>query len=100
MRGDVPQAALNLLTSLPSRIHYSPEPLTREKRRAAAMKKRGPHRQVKVGKRIFNSIKQASEVLHVHHQTVRKMVRNGQAQYLLNGMPKDKKLSTKKDTKA
>ena len=96
MRGDIPQAALNLISSLQVITHHQPEPLTREKRRYAAMKKRGPHRQVQVGKRVFNSIKQASEVLHVHHQTVRKMIRNGQAQFLLSGTRKNNGKSTRK----
>ena len=99
MRGDIPQVAMKLMTYLPVRVHFQPEPLTPGKRRYAAMKKRGPHRQVQVGKRIFNSIKHASEVLNVHHKTIRKMLASGHAQFLSSGTPKSRKNTSKKESR-
>ena len=90
MRGDLPQAALNLLASLPVRVHKAPEPVSRwEAFQAAkrAAKRRGlsneeKTRPVQVRGREFASIREAVRKLHVSRQTVIALLANGEANYI------------------
>ena len=90
MKGDLPVAALRLLSALPVRVHHAPEPVSRwEALQAAkrAAKHRGLNndektRPVRVKGRDFASIREAVRKLHVSRQTVMAMLDKGEAQYI------------------
>lgn len=90
MKGDLPQAAVRLLSVLPVRVHTAPEPVSRWEALQAA-KKAAKHRgmsneektrPVRVKGREFASIREAVRKLHVSRQTVMALLESGEAQYI------------------
>lgn len=86
MRGDLPQAALNLLASLPVRVHKAPEPPSQgelARRRALGVGSGGHNRMaVRVHGIEFKSIALAKKGLHLSTKTIQALLRTGEAQYI------------------
>ena len=89
MKGDLPQAALRLLTQLPVRTHTAPPPpppyITLAQRRKAMPNPGGKFRvakPVRARGKEFPSIYAATRGLHVSLQTIYKWLETGKAEYL------------------
>jgi hypothetical protein len=75
MRGDIPQAAFRLLTTLPCKRHEFNPP-------SKAIAEHQYRRRIRVGKRKFESVRDAIKTLKVSAKTIYVMLENGRAEYL------------------
>ncbi len=84
MTGDLPEAAVRLLSMLPVRTHEQKEPDARKLGRAYTPGDGIFHsgKRVKIGKRIYDTITQARTERKCSSQMIYKMIREGTAEYL------------------
>lgn len=79
MRGDIPGAALRLLSTLKVRTHYQPEQPSDHWR---AVAKANNTRAVVIAGEHYESLTEAGRHLGCCRETVRRMIRNGEARYV------------------
>ncbi len=84
MRGDLPTAAIRLLSALPVRTHEQKEPDARTLGRADVAGSGVYHtgKRVKIGAKVYDTITQARTERRCSSQMIYKMIREKRAEYV------------------